>query len=462
MRRSTWARWGGFACAAWVALAPLRARAIPAFARKYGMSCTACHEAWPKLNDQGIAFRDNGYQWGTGKDSPIRVDPAYWPLSFRSTVGYQWTSLGNQQTNQGPTTIQSGRLGYTSGELLMAGTLAHDVSFLAVLDPLPSNAGFSPAYPTPTPNSLLESLWVRLDDLLETSWINFKVGLGALDLPFDAQRSLTVFTPYSVYDYHPGGGANFMPFAMAASQFQATLEGHDSGSRTRYAVGLIQTQNDPGGALALSSPGFYGHLQHSFYPWPDAVPEIRAGLFGLAGSYPTMALYSGGAPGTPNAGPLVNPNGSFASIAPGTAFDLREYYREGADLSIYLGSLALPLNLEIAYVYGQEDPAFIANGEREALFQGGFVEADWTPRLDLTFVARWDAIRNLQQADPTQPQNLLDTDQLTGAVRYTLSFIPRAAVTLHGEVSYQHVVGAGFGGTDLDAYLCFGGVDFAF
>ena len=29
------------------------ARAIPAFARKYGLPCSACHEAWPKLNSFG-------------------------------------------------------------------------------------------------------------------------------------------------------------------------------------------------------------------------------------------------------------------------------------------------------------------------------------------------------------------------------------------------------------------------
>ena len=70
MRRASWRTLECFAALA-LALASHRARAIPAFARKYGMSCTACHEAWPKLNDQGIAFRDNGYQWGTGKDSPL-------------------------------------------------------------------------------------------------------------------------------------------------------------------------------------------------------------------------------------------------------------------------------------------------------------------------------------------------------------------------------------------------------
>src|SRR5882757_6128238 len=40
----------------------LHVRAIPAFARKYGMPCSACHEAWPKLNNFGQTFKDNGYQ----------------------------------------------------------------------------------------------------------------------------------------------------------------------------------------------------------------------------------------------------------------------------------------------------------------------------------------------------------------------------------------------------------------
>ena len=29
---------------------------IPAFARKYGLPCSACHEAWPMLNNFGQTF----------------------------------------------------------------------------------------------------------------------------------------------------------------------------------------------------------------------------------------------------------------------------------------------------------------------------------------------------------------------------------------------------------------------
>src|ERR1035438_1559710 len=60
-------------------------RAIPAFARKYGMPCSSCHEAWPMLSPFGQAFKDNGYQLGNERDSPIYQHPSYWPITFRIT-----------------------------------------------------------------------------------------------------------------------------------------------------------------------------------------------------------------------------------------------------------------------------------------------------------------------------------------------------------------------------------------
>ncbi len=45
-----------------VELWAVSAEAIPAFARRYKMSCTVCHVAFPKLNSFGEAFAANGYQ----------------------------------------------------------------------------------------------------------------------------------------------------------------------------------------------------------------------------------------------------------------------------------------------------------------------------------------------------------------------------------------------------------------
>src|SRR5215469_17832676 len=61
------------------------ANALPAFARKYGLRCSACHESWPMLNYFGQKFKDNGYQLMNDRDAPIWQNPSYWPITFRMT-----------------------------------------------------------------------------------------------------------------------------------------------------------------------------------------------------------------------------------------------------------------------------------------------------------------------------------------------------------------------------------------
>src|SRR6202521_4579509 len=68
-----------------VPIPSVQLHAIPAFARKYGMPCSACHEVWPKLNNFGQTFKDNGYQLGNDRDAPVFQQPAYWPIALRIT-----------------------------------------------------------------------------------------------------------------------------------------------------------------------------------------------------------------------------------------------------------------------------------------------------------------------------------------------------------------------------------------
>src|SRR5437660_11867915 len=62
--------------------------AIPAFGRKYGLPCCACHIGWAILNNFGLAFKDNGYQLGNDKDLAIYQNTAYFLITFRVTP--QW------------------------------------------------------------------------------------------------------------------------------------------------------------------------------------------------------------------------------------------------------------------------------------------------------------------------------------------------------------------------------------
>src|ERR1700719_4814858 len=90
---------------AMVVALPHPAEAVPAFARKYGVRCTVCHEAWPVLNDFGRAFRDNGYRMNLGKDEPTVTDPSYWPIYAEAQPHFGF-DLVKSHTAGADTTLQ--------------------------------------------------------------------------------------------------------------------------------------------------------------------------------------------------------------------------------------------------------------------------------------------------------------------------------------------------------------------
>ena len=75
------------------------ANALPAFARKYGLRCSACHESWPMLNYFGQKFKDNGYQLMNDRDAPIWQNPGYWPVTFRITPIWHRVSTGKVEVD---------------------------------------------------------------------------------------------------------------------------------------------------------------------------------------------------------------------------------------------------------------------------------------------------------------------------------------------------------------------------
>ena len=89
-----------------------KAIALPMFARKYGLPCSACHTAWPELNNFGQVFRDNGYQLMNDRDSPIWQNPSYFPISFRITPNWHRESTNNQVVDTVPGNGDAAGIGY--------------------------------------------------------------------------------------------------------------------------------------------------------------------------------------------------------------------------------------------------------------------------------------------------------------------------------------------------------------
>ncbi len=206
---------------------------IPAFARKYGLPCSACHEAWPKLNAFGQTFKDNGYQLMNDRDAPIWQQPSYWPIAMRITPSWHRESVDRNGVDDGlggtieqKTTTHGFDL---SGlDILTGGTLANNISFLLV--PSADNTG---AFH-------FESAWVRFDNLLHSSYLNIKVGKFELDNLLSEKRILTLSDQgglYQLYHFVPVGDSNI--FGLGDNQLGAELMGHSKNDRTRYSAALL-------------------------------------------------------------------------------------------------------------------------------------------------------------------------------------------------------------------------------
>ncbi len=425
--------------------AATRADAFPAFARKYGMSCSACHVGWPIFNPIGQNFRDNGFQFGLGKDDPVALSQDFLPISLRTTVAYQFTRLTNQPSDQGPITTRTGGVPIPPGiDILTGGTIARDVSFLLVA------SGFGP-----DGTASVESAWARLDNLGRTGWLNLKIGKFELDEPASAHRNVTLTTGYAVYGAHPEGTA--VPFDFGENQVGLELDGHSPRSTTRYALSFTSANGGEGLSKGgWSSPMLYGHVQQAFELPSPIVPWVRVGALGAVGWWPTTFKTLSG------------------ENIPGTGSDLKAYYRAGAEASWMMGHPATPVFFTVAYIYGREK-AGLASGTAASgfdlstesnSFNGGFAEVDWVPfsqpRYNATpwlFFGRYDLVRFRRGAG--------DVDGGTIGVRRYLGLSPRASAAIHVEGHVDRAKGVGATGadgfpTDVNTQAALAGIDFDF
>lgn len=412
---------------------PPTADAFPAFARKYGVACTTCHESWPKLNDFGRAFRDRGYRMGTGMDDPTDKPPAYWPIAIRTTPGYSYASENNVETDDGLRTLGSGGFEHPEIDILTGGTLSSKASFLAVI------AGFGAEG-----TAQIESAWVRLDAIGGNPWFNLRLGKHELDQPRSSHRPLAFTQDYLIYVHRPLEDQSLLHYNMADNQLGVELSGHDDGSRTRYAVSFVDANDAPGSKSIFSSPLLYAHVTRRFQPFSSgALKQVKLGAFGSVGWAPTQFATSGGEP------------------IEGSGTSNKTYNRVGGDLSLWLGPLSTPLAITLVVAHAREAEDFYG-GTADAKWTGGFLQAEFTPRIDLTFFGRYDWIRHGQQPLEELEKSFGDRDAVTAGVRYTLSYSSRADVAWHGEFTDHRTRLVGPDGLDLTTKQFFTGIDFAF
>jgi len=404
--------------------------AIPAFARKYGLPCSACHIGWPILNVFGQVFRDNGYQIGNDRDSPIYQNPAYWPITFRVTP--QW-HLENQTKVQidDPTgvtpgteqTITTHGFDLSGLDIWTAGTLYKNISFSV----LPSMAEGDTFH--------FENAWVRFDNLLNSPWLNLKFGKFELDMLLSEKRFLTLSNVGgSWYNYHFLPPMSIAPYTtdingfggIGDNQIGVELSGHSKNSYARYSIALLSSvDGNPG----LTSGGQGGtsrtydtfiNLNEGFQAGGLGVQ--RVGVFGYFGMSPTYFLTSGGTP------VQAKGNRSFSRVgAYGwwflKQFDIETLYMHGQD-NVFLGNGV-----------AANDPGSLPAGAVGPSWNGGFVEAHYTINPQFIITGRYELVHMSRQANAAlaATPNLGNVDSFTIGYRWYPIMFSRAGLAFHNE-----------------------------
>jgi len=435
------------------------ANALPAFARKYGLRCSACHESWPMLNYFGQKFKDNGYQLMNDRDAPIWQNPGYWPVTFRITPIWHRVSTGKVTIdtytagNPVPTGSQIQRITSSGFDLSgldfhTGGTLEKNISFY-VLPSSNSSAQFH-----------FESVFGRLDNLFGSSWLNVKFGRFELDNLLSEKRILTLTGNggiYQLYHFVPAGDGNVYG-QIGENQLGAEVMGHSWDDRTRYSISLVSS--NAGGEGLPAGNGYTGYLTASQAFDAGKAGVQRLGFYAMIGVAPTTWL-------TQTAGGVTTLFGGANGTGP-SAIGNKSFSREGFVGQFYFGP---HLDLQVVTQHGQDNVWFgqgygtgTVNNTTGTVLPVGSLAPSWNGVLfephyvyspQLIFIGRFETIRMSQQANgpnyispvtglvAPSPSNLGNISTYTIGYRYNPFMTSRAGFAWHNEYNWLHQDGTG-------------------
>jgi hypothetical protein len=441
------------------------ANAIPAFARKYGLPCSSCHEGWPKLSYFGQQFKDNGYQLGNDRDAPIFQQAAYWPVTFRITPYWSRESSSAVAVDQGngQAKVTTDGFNWTGLDFHTGGTLAKNISFYV----LPSSDELG--------NFHFESVWARMDNVAGTPWLNFKMGKFELDNLLSEKRILTLSSVGGQYwNYHfqpfsqPGIPENYT-FGIGDNQVGFEWMGHSADDRWRASASILTSSDGNPDVPYSSSYDMYFAASRAFQVGNLGVQRI--GGFAYIGQAPTYYQYTSTSTTQvgvdSETGAPVNST-TVTNIA-GTGTGNKWFERYGVIGQMYIKKY----NLTAIYFRGHDSPwlgtdtaalpgAVLPAGAQAPTWNGALFESnyDWGPRLVL--INRYELVRMSQQAFVSNPGNLGNLDTLTFGARYYPFITSRAGFAYHAEYGIIWQKGASPTSTNLTTSSLLFGFDFDF
>jgi hypothetical protein len=377
--------------------------AIPAFARKYGFNCNMCHVAYPKLNDFGQRFRDNGYQIPGQAGLEKTVFETAIPVAVRTTTGYS---------------LYDDSFGTAAGfhlyglDLLAAGVLHKNISFLFVYTPRIDEpaADFLGAGNGDNPTQLagIESANVVFSNLIQDK-LNLRLGRFEPGYQLlSSKRLYYLLQSFEIYGFM--GDQNGFDFSANHIGIEATGRFQPG---FKYSLGYINgSAGDPDNSTFKD---LYFVLSKTFGPGEGQSAGQRFGLFGYLGWQPTD--YTGS---------IVSPVGDASGKKN------QSFYRLGGDFSLNWKTF----NLQTLAFRGVDNKAF--NDfvpAKDFAFWGGVVQLDWAGlannRLVASLMYNW--------VRPPSEDKINRLNSYSGLVRYYLGSWEAVNIALHAEYTHRAI-----------------------
>ncbi|TKB71277.1 MAG: hypothetical protein E8D46_18085 [Nitrospira sp.] len=261
------------------AFVPPEAQAIPPFARKYNVNCTACHTAPPILNQFGQRFLENGYQLPGTEDGGIIGKKKLGDVTLDDVTNFVGFRLvGNAVSNwrfksQNPSGADAGvvenKTELTFPEnftLFAAGTVAKNIGFMVELGHDVERGGAAVERGFVTFNNIGKHDLVHLrvgkfDPNTFSSYATVRQQL--LDIGESTSSTCPAFSPCTLnraglvpsafatkfYGLYDRSGNYLSPYAAslfnAGAEVGADIHGRPFGDWFLYQVGILNGANEP-------------------------------------------------------------------------------------------------------------------------------------------------------------------------------------------------------------------------
>jgi hypothetical protein len=305
--------------------------AIPAFARKYNMSCKTCHEPFPKLKPYGNEFAGNGFQL-KDKDAPrYYVDTGDDYLSLIRDVPLAMRLEGYVTYNQG----DAEQPDFTAPivfKLLSGGAITKDVAYYIYYILESGEPG------------KIEDAWLMFNNLLNTD-LDFSIGQFQVSDPLYKRELRLTKADYYIYKVMPG----YSNVDLTYDRGIMLAYGFDTGTSL-----TLEIVNGNGIGEAFPSGDFDNDVYKNPFLsiWQDINENLIVGAMGYAGREEKES----------------SDDPDFDSI--------NEVWMLGGQTTINFD----PLQLNLQYVFRNDDnPYFLYTDPSKVETQGGFAELIFRP-----------------------------------------------------------------------------------